>query len=169
MAQSTDAEGVTGCKLSAHVWKMNALEDSRRPSANSKICTLYENSAQFYKMNDLRRQSSRPQQTFERWTPRKHELPNELARQSEAKRKQAPQREANVCRRRMQSASAFILSGSPNECWLHTCDACARTIWRLGLRAPLVACTYSYNFADFSLDILTKYILKMIMYTYNLE
>ena len=33
----------------------------------------------------------------------------------------------------------FILSGSSNECWLHTCDACVITTWRLGLRAPLVA------------------------------
>ena len=33
----------------------------------------------------------------------------------------------------------FILSGSPNQCWLHTCDACLITTWRLGLRAPLVA------------------------------
>ena len=33
----------------------------------------------------------------------------------------------------------FILSGSPNECWLHTCRACVITTWRLGLRAPLVA------------------------------
>ena len=32
-----------------------------------------------------------------------------------------------------------ILSGSPNKCWLHTCDACVITTWRLGLRAPLVA------------------------------
>ena len=32
----------------------------------------------------------------------------------------------------------FILSGSPNQCWLHTCDACLITTWRLGLRAPLV-------------------------------
>ena len=51
-------------------------------------------------MNDLRRQNSRPQQTFERRTPRTHESPRELARQSKAKRKQAPQSEANVCRRR---------------------------------------------------------------------
>ena len=55
-------------------------------------------------MNDLRRQYSRPQQTFERWTPRTHESPSELARQSEAKRKQAPQSEANVCRRRRTNA-----------------------------------------------------------------
>ena len=27
-----------------------------------------------------------------------------------------------------------ILSGSPNEWWLHTCDACVRKTWRLGLR-----------------------------------
>ena len=42
---------------------------------------------------------SRPQQqlTFERWTPRTHES-RELVRQSEAKRKQVPQSEANVCR-----------------------------------------------------------------------
>ena len=33
----------------------------------------------------------------------------------------------------------YILSGSPNECWLHTCNACVITSWRLGLRAPLVA------------------------------
>ena len=33
----------------------------------------------------------------------------------------------------------FILSGSPNHCLLHTCDACLITTWRLGLRAPLVA------------------------------
>ena len=33
----------------------------------------------------------------------------------------------------------YILSTSPNECWLHTCQACVITTWRLGLRAPLVA------------------------------
>ena len=33
----------------------------------------------------------------------------------------------------------FLLSGSPNEWWLHTCEACAITTWGLGLRAPLVA------------------------------
>ena len=32
-----------------------------------------------------------------------------------------------------------ILGGSPNECWLHTCNACVITSSRLGLRAPLVA------------------------------
>ena len=38
--------------------------------------------------------------------------------------------------------SPFILSGSPNESWLQTCDACLITAWRLTLRAPLVARNY---------------------------
>ena len=29
----------------------------------------------------------------------------------------------------------FILSGSPNECCIHICDACVTTTWRLGLLA----------------------------------
>ena len=37
--------------------------------------------------------------------PRTQELPHELARQSEAKRKQAPQGEANVCRRRRRKCN----------------------------------------------------------------
>ena len=45
--------------------------------------------------NALRRQNTRPQQTLEWWTPRTHESPRELVRQSEAKRKQTPQSEAN--------------------------------------------------------------------------
>ena len=36
----------------------------------------------------------------------------------------------------------FILSGSPNKCWPHTCDACVITTWRLGLQAPPVAHNY---------------------------
>ena len=28
---------------------------------------------------------------------------------------------------------SYILIGSPNECCLHTCDACVITTWRLGL------------------------------------
>ena len=27
----------------------------------------------------------------------------------------------------------LILSGSPNKCWLHACDACVIRIWRLGM------------------------------------
>ena len=40
----------------------------------------------------------------------------------------------------------YILSGNPNECWIHTCtcDTCVITTWRLGLRAPLV--TYFAKF-----------------------
>ena len=38
----------------------------------------------------------------------------------------------------------YILSGSPNECWLHTCDV--RVIKeRLGLQAPLVARNNSHE------------------------
>ena len=39
----------------------------------------------------------------------------------------------------------FILSGSPNECWPHTSDACVITTWKLGLWAPLVACKKPVN------------------------
>ena len=52
----------------------------------------------FSKMNALRRRNITPQQTFERWTLRTLESPRELVCQSEAKRKQAPQSEASVCR-----------------------------------------------------------------------
>ena len=77
---------------------MNALDDS----ANTDRCTLYEDSANFLKDERFTKvwQNIRPQQTFERWTLRTQESPPELARQSEAKHKQAPQSEANVCRRR---------------------------------------------------------------------
>ena len=51
-------------------------------------------------MNALRRQNIRPQQTIERWKQRTQESPRELASQSETKRKEAPQSEANVCRQR---------------------------------------------------------------------
>ena len=47
----------------------------------------------------------------ERWTPRIHESPRELARHSEAKRKQTPQREANVCRRRRRMQSFINCTG----------------------------------------------------------
>ena len=32
----------------------------------------------------------------------------------------------------------YILTGSPNRCWLHTCNACIITTWKLGLQVPLV-------------------------------
>ena len=66
-------------------------------------------------MNALRRQNSRPQQTFERWTPRTHESPRELAHQSEAKRKQAPQSEAKVCRHKcnLKKTSLTNCTGHP--------------------------------------------------------
>ena len=39
----------------------------------------------------------------------------------------------------------FIPSESPNECWLHTCDACLITTWRLGLQATRGARKYSLS------------------------
>ena len=45
----------------------------------------------------------------------------------------------NACDHVTFCAFLFILSGSPNECCLHTCDACVTRTWRLELRAPLVA------------------------------
>ena len=56
--------------------------------------------------------SRRPQQTFERWTPRTHESSCELVRQSDSKRKQAPQSEANVCRHK---SSPINCTGHPRK------------------------------------------------------
>ena len=58
----------------------------------------------------VRRQNSRPQQTFERWTPTTHESPRGLGRQSEAKRKQAPQSEANVCRHKCNLKKTSLIN-----------------------------------------------------------
>ena len=54
-----------------------------------EICTLYED-----RIKDLSKRL------------RRHESPRELVRQSEAKRKQAPQSEANVCRRRRHTLAS---------------------------------------------------------------
>ena len=51
-------------------------------------------------MNALRRENKRRQQTLE-----DARITREVVRQSEVKRKQAPQSEANVCRRRRQMQS----------------------------------------------------------------
>ena len=40
----------------------------------------------------------------------------------------------------------YILSGSPNECWLHTCDARVITTWRLQLRVTRGARNYFAKF-----------------------
>ena len=53
-------------------------------------------------MNALRRQNKRPPLSKRLRT---HESPRELVRQREAKRKEAPQSEAKVCRRRRQMQS----------------------------------------------------------------
>ena len=63
---------------------MNALEDS----ANTDRCTLYEESANFFKKRRTLYEDRIP---VERWTSRTHETPRGLVRQSETKRKQALQ------------------------------------------------------------------------------
>ena len=52
----------------------------------------------------------------------------------------------NACDQVRFFAFLLILSGSPNECWLHTCDACVSRIRKLELRAPLIA---RHNFIPF--------------------
>ena len=51
------------------------------------------------------------------WTPRTHETPREIPRQSETKRKQALQSEANVCRRQrkcnLKKTSLINCTGHP--------------------------------------------------------
>ena len=65
----------------------NVLKDE-----STDRCTLYEDLANFSK-DERFTKNIRPQQTFERCTPRTQESPHELARQSEA----------NVCRRRRRT------------------------------------------------------------------
>ena len=77
----------------------------RRFSKLFKRWTLYEDS-----ISDPRLK------TFERWTSRTQKSPHELARQSEAKRRQAPHSEANVCRRRkcnLKKTSLINCTGHP--------------------------------------------------------
>ena len=53
-----------------------------------------------------------------------------------------------------------FLVGVQTKCWLHTCDTCIMTTWRLGLRAPLVARNYYcyyYHCYWFILFIISSY------------
>ena len=54
-------------------------------------------------MNALRRISDLSKPLKDERRQKAEESPHELARQSEAKRKQAPQSEENVCRRRLRT------------------------------------------------------------------
>ena len=86
---------------------MNALDDS----AITDRCTLYEDSANFLK-DERFMKNIRPYKPLKD-ERRGHKNHHELARQSEAKLKQAPQSEANVCRRRrtkMQSPKTSIIN-----------------------------------------------------------
>ena len=41
-------------------------------------------------------------------------------------------------RSKFHSFLVEVQTNALNECWLHMCDACVITTWRLGLQAPLV-------------------------------
>ena len=82
---------------------MNALDDS----AITDRCTLYEDSANFLK--DERFTKTEYQTSANLW---KMNATRELARQSEAKRKQAPQSEECVSTTKMQSQKN-VLIGHP--------------------------------------------------------
>ena len=60
---------------------------------------------------------------------------------------------------------SFIFSGSPNECWLHTCDACVIATWRLGLQAPLVARNDSTLIITLRIMMMMMMVMMRIMFT----
>ena len=81
---------------------MNALDDL----AKTYRCTLYEDSANFLK--DERFRKKEYQSSANLWKMNAEDTritTHELARQSEEKRNQAPQSEANVCRRRWRKCN----------------------------------------------------------------
>ena len=84
--------------------KHRSMYALRRLGKLFKRWTLYED-----RIFDLRLK------TFERWMPRTQESPHELARQSEAKRRQAPQSEAKVCRHKcnLKKTSLINCTGQP--------------------------------------------------------
>ena len=81
-------------------WKIQQTQIDSRTSANSWNMYALRRFSKLLKMNALRRQDKRPQQTLE-----DAQTPRELVRLSGAKRKQVPQSETNVCRRRRQMQS----------------------------------------------------------------
>ena len=66
-------------------------------------------------MNALRREIAHLSKRLEDERKRKHESPRELTRQSEAKRRQSPQSEANVCRHKcnLEKTSLINCTGHP--------------------------------------------------------
>ena len=87
---------------------MNALDDS----ANTDRCTLYEDSANFLK--DERFTKTEHQTSANLWKMNAEDTRIttwELARQSEAKRKQAPQNEANVCLKKSSKLTSLPMCG----------------------------------------------------------
>ena len=58
----------------------------------------------------------------------------------------------------------FILSGTANKCWLHTCDTCVIKTWRFGLQVPLVARNNNYTL---SVTQYTPSLLYNFVYMYS--
>ena len=73
---------------------------AKQPDARTSSRTHFQRTTQRKLLKYVRvaKTNSRPQETFEKWTPRTLESPHDLARQCEAIRKQSPQIKANVCR-----------------------------------------------------------------------
>ena len=65
---------------------------AKQPDARTSSRTHFQRTTQRKLLKYVRvtKTSSRPQETFEKWTPRTLESPHELARQCEAIRKQSP-------------------------------------------------------------------------------
>ena len=50
----------------------------------------------------------------------------------------------------------------PNKCWIHTCNACIITTWRLGLPAPLVAHNQCRKFLLYELQLYKPCYLRYV-------
>ena len=60
----------------------------------------------------------------------------------------------------------FILSGSPNECCLHTCDACVIKTWRLGLRATRGARNKSIYSSTVVIPVMNKLMTCLLIHSW---
>ena len=91
------------------LWKIQQTQIDSRPSTNCwNMYPLRTFSKRLLRWTLYEDRIAGPQQTFERLTLRTHESPRELARQSEAKRKQAPQSEANLCQHKCNPKKSLI-------------------------------------------------------------
>ena len=60
----------------------------------------------------------------------------------------------------------FILSGSPNECCLHTCHACVITTRRLGLRATRGAHNKSIHSSTVVIPVMNKLMTCLLIHSW---